>query len=79
MSVAVELDVCTPKCHLTYHMITRSLYQGNPLRYQVFVDESLNRLLRDTLRHVHQSNFENLGMLKIAEALRRPAVRQRVR
>ena len=79
MRVAEELRASTPKAHLMYHLIMRSVRQGNPILYQAFADESLNRTLRDALRLCHQRAFEQLGMLKMAEKLKRPSVRMRLR
>ena len=78
MAIAEELEAWTPKAHLMYHLIIKSVRQGNPLRYQVFADESLNRILRDALRLCHQTRFEQLGMVKMQEILRRPHIRRRL-
>ena len=50
---------------------------GNPLRYQVFVDEFWNRVLRDALRPCRQSRLEVMGILKMQEILRQPYIRRR--
>ena len=39
-----------PKWHMVIHMLQRAVYQGNPTFYMVFYDESLNKLLKKTLR-----------------------------
>ena len=72
------LEIRFPKIHLMVHMIKRILKQGNPCTYQCFLDESLNRTLKNVLRLVHQSNFERLGLVKANEALSRPSMRQRL-
>ena len=76
---AHDLGLLIPKVHLTYHQITRMLHQGNPVRYQTFVDESLNTVFKGALKHVHQGNFEARGLVKVEHALRRPELRQRMR
>lgn len=79
MACAEELSAYTPKAHLMYHLILRSLRMGNPVNYSAFTDESLNRTLRDCLRLCHQRNFELLGMLKVTALLKRPVIRRRLR
>ena len=78
MRVVEPLWLYTPKAHLMYHLIQRMPFQGNPVTYQTFVDESLNRILKRVVRLVHQANFEPLAMCKLHEALSRTAVRQRL-
>ena len=78
MVFAEEVEAVTPKSHLMYHLILKAPFMGNPLRYQVFADESLNRVLRDALRLCHQSRFEVMGILKMQEILRRPYIRRRL-
>lgn len=66
MTTDSRLMHCIPKFHMIVHMIMRSTYQGNPTYYMVFLDESLNKLLKKTLRtsgplscskHFHGLNF----------------------
>lgn len=79
LTMARPLGSFTPKAHLMIHMILRASALGNPTSYSTFLDESLNSRLKSVLRFVHQANFERLGLLKLNEALSRPALRQRVR
>lgn len=79
LSAANRFDLFTPKCHLMLHVVLRAGRLGNPTRYDTFLDESLNSTLKSVVRLCHQSNFERLGLLKLEEAIGRPAVRQRVR
>ena len=54
-----------------YHLIRRAAYQGNPWTYTVFLDESLNKLLKRMLRLCHQVKFEVMALAKGKELLRR--------
>ena len=44
-----------PKMHLLFHMVERAQTQGNPRFYATFLDESLNRTLRDLVRTSHRN------------------------
>ena len=46
--------------HLTYVIVVvyRSLHFGNPTFYSCWLDESLNRTLRDVCARVHRSHME---------------------
>ena len=61
-----------------YHVILRAARQGNPVSYQTFTDEGLNRTLKRVLRLCHQQDFEMTGMMKLELALSRTALRQRL-
>ena len=78
MKVVEPLEMYTPKFHLMYHLVRRLAFQGNALLYQTFVDESLNKTLKKVLRLCHQCAFERMALVKLAEALSRPLVRQRL-
>ena len=73
-----SLEVATPKFHLMFHVLLRMGFQGNPLRYQTFVDEGLNKTLKRVLRLCHQRAFERMALVKVAEALRRPGLKRRI-
>ena len=77
MSAAEGINCWKPKAHLMYHAILRARRQGSPLAYQVFLDESLNRELKLCLKNCHQRNFETLGLVKMADVLKRPSMRRR--
>mgnify|MGYP006875433047 CR=1 FL=1 len=72
------LEVATPKFHLMFHLILRSRVQGPPRLYQCFLDESLNRTLKLTLRCCHQLTFETTALVRLTEILERPALRRRL-
>ena len=71
MTLVEPFDIYTPKAHLTYHMVLRSMRQGNPWGYNTFFDEGLNKLLKRTLRLCHQATFEFMAMVKFGELLMR--------
>ena len=70
-SLIKDLAIDLPKHHLMYHLIRRAAYQGNPWHYTVFLDESLNKLLKRMLRLCHQVKFEVMALAKGRELLRR--------
>ena len=74
----VELEMMVPKCHITYRQITRALWQGNPTTYFTFLDESLNKSLKQCLRLCHQARFETMGLVKMEALLERPNQRLRL-
>ena len=78
MKIAAPLGIHVPKTHLMAHLILRTPNLGNPTLYQTFLDESLNKTLKQALRLCHQRRFEHLALLKLNEALRRTAVRGRL-
>ena len=78
MIMSAELEFEMPKSHMMFHMLVRAQFLGNPLRYQTFLDESLNKTMKRVLRLCHQANFERSALLKLTETLSRPSVRQRL-
>ena len=53
-----------PKHHLMAHVNDRALYHGNPAKYAVVLDESLNKSLKQVCRLCHQANFERMAFVK---------------
>ena len=76
--LTLPLEVATPKFHLMYNVFLRMGEQGNPIRYQTFVDEGLNKTLKSVLRLCNQSAFERMALVKMAETLRRHNVKRRL-
>ena len=62
-----------PKHHLMVRLIIRQLTQGNALGYAVFLDESLNKCLKNTLKWCKQQAFETLAFPKMDHVLGRCA------
>ena len=67
----------TPKLHLTFHMIERAQTEGNPNFYSTYLDESLNRTLRDIARVAHRRVWEMRMFDSFARSEQRRSVRQR--
>ena len=63
-----EIEI--PKRHLVAHLLFRIRLQGNPRRYAVWVDESLNKTLKAACRTVSQTNFESSLILRMRELIR---------
>lgn len=78
LHLASTLGLTSPKTHLMLHLILRAFEQGNPVKYQTFIDEALNSTLKRSLARCHQANFENMALCKVGEILARPVVRQRL-
>ena len=47
-----------PKVHLLFHMVERAQHRGNSRFYGTFLDESLNKTLRDLVRVAHPNIWE---------------------
>jgi hypothetical protein len=77
MKAAEPMESFTPKFHLMFHVILRVGFQGNPILYQTFQDEGLNKVLKRVLRYCHQAAFERMALVKVSEALRRSSVKRR--
>ena len=59
-----------PKRHLAMHLIQMLERFGNPLRYMNWVDESLNKTLKQCARQVSQTTFEVAVLAAMREVLR---------
>ena len=68
-----------PKHHLMFHCIMRSVFHGNPWLDATFLDESLNKELKQCCRYAHQTTFESTVILKINLVLKRMQVKRRMR
>jgi hypothetical protein len=55
---------CIPKHHLMHHLLQRAMWFGNSLAYDGFRDEAGSKLLKASLRNVHQLRFEAEELLK---------------
>ena len=75
----VFTDVLTTKDHLMGHMVRLVRRNGGPYMYATFVDEHLNKLLKQCLRLCHQGNFEGMGFSKLDIALQSALARHQFR
>jgi hypothetical protein len=71
------LELWTPKHHLMSHINQRAGFHGNPWRYTTFLDESLNKDLKQCLRLCHPCNFEAMAFVKVEAVLARGQKRYR--
>ena len=49
---------CKPKLHMLMHIVDRIHFQGNPIFYACWEDESINKILADLGRAAHKSVWE---------------------
>ena len=68
-----------PKKHLVSHLLANMHFHGNPRRYAVWRDESLNRCLKKCCRTILQVSFEPHVLLRMPEMLTRHSDRKRRR
>lgn len=71
MRLINELVDHVPKHHLMSHIVARSASLGNPWFHTTFLDESLNKELKRSLRFAHQLNFESTAFAKLGATLER--------
>ena len=71
MAIMRPYESDTPKAHLAYHMILRTPVHGNPWMDHTFLDESLNKQLKQCCRMSHQVTFEQSVICKLQEILNR--------
>lgn len=63
-------DLEIPKRHLVTHLLGNMAFQGCPHRYSNWLDESLNKTLKQFCRGVAQKTFEPFLLLRMREHLR---------
>ena len=57
-------ELLIPKRHLLFHLFEQLPLHGNPRGYASWEDESLNRLLKNCCRGIHQTTFESSVLLR---------------
>jgi len=62
-----ELQI--PKRHVMFHLLEKLPFLGNPRYYSNWLDESLNRMLKDACRQISQQTFEESLLLRMPELL----------
>ena len=60
-----------PKRHMGNHLVDNVRRHGNPKRYANWLDEGLNRELKQACRNVSQVTFEPFLLLRMKELLYR--------
>ncbi len=63
-------DQETPKTHIVWHMLVSVMYFGNPRVYSNWIDEDLNRTLKNVCRGCSQLAFESCLLLRVRDLLR---------
>jgi len=71
VSTEPEPDCMIPKRHQFLHILQRIPDMGNPKRYANWMDETLNRHLKQVCRHASQTSFEASIYRRMREWLRR--------
>ena len=64
-----ELNI--PKKHMVLHMLERLTEAGNPTYYSNWLNESLNKLLKQCCRNVSQHTFESGLLIRMRALLRK--------
>ena len=71
MILIEPLEIYTPKAHLMYHLILRSVRQGNPVLYQTFTDEGLNSSVPyGSATNLHSNPWQWLSSTESSDAPR---------
>lgn len=66
---------CTPKLHLTAHLLSRIADLGSSSLYSNFLDESLNKTLKRACRNASQLTFEAGILCRMIWVLRQECFR----
>jgi hypothetical protein len=72
MVLMLPYDINVPKNHQVFHLLDRIKFQGNPTCYAVWLDESLNKLLKKTCRNTSQFTFERSVLHRMKRLLNGP-------
>ena len=78
MALMTPYNVFTPKHHLVFHLLGNVSRQGNPRRYAVWLDESLNKTLKQACRQTSQATFELSVLSRMRDLLRTKAAKRRL-
>ena len=70
VALMAPYDAYIPKHHIFFHLLARTEYQGNPLVYATWLDESLNKVLKQCCKNAGASTFYETTLLKLRELLR---------
>ena len=62
-------ETFVPKHHIIVHMLDKMSYQGNPVFYATWLDESLNKVLKAACRFTSQSSFELSVLTRMRQIL----------
>ena len=68
-----------PKDHMLIHMVYDIAHKGSPAYYGNWIDESLNKLLRDVSAGAHSLNHDRRVLVEFPRALEMTGLARRVR
>ena len=70
MALMVPFDCFVPKHHIVFHLLRNVGFQGNPLVYATWLDESLNKSLKAACKNASPATFEQSVLMKMRELLK---------
>ena len=73
ISLMVPFGCYTPKHHIVYHLLGNLWTHGSPNMYANWVDEALNRTLKQVCKNVAQRCFDTTVLLRMRDILSSPA------
>ena len=59
-----------PKHHVIFHPLQQTMEKGNPWYYGSWLDEGLNKQLKNTCKNASQATFESTTLCKMKENLK---------
>ena len=66
-----------PKKHSTAHMLAKMRWFGNPRMYSNWLDESLNKLLKQSCRFCSQATLETSVLIRMRQTLRKEILKRK--
>lgn len=70
LALMAQYDCFVPKHHIVVHLLRKSGFQGNPLVYATWLDESLNKLLKAACKNASAATFYTTVLLKMRDLLK---------
>ena len=70
MQIMEPLGKFVPKHHVIFHPLQQTMDKGNPWFYSAWLDESLNKQLKNACKHASQMTFESTLLMKMREILK---------
>ena len=70
MQIMEQWEEFVPKHHVIFHPLHHTMEKGNPWYYGSWLDESLNKQLKNACKHASQATFESTLLFKMRENLR---------
>ncbi len=70
LALMAHFDCFVPKHHIVVHLLRKTGFQGNPMVYSTWLDESLNKLLKAACKNVSAATFYKSVLLKMRDLLK---------